>query len=141
MSEYSQAPPAPSASRATCSLLRATRAEASCWAAASASRRSSQWPKDWRKSMRRLNSIIVGAQDRGRLSSTGFRPRISPNRRIFFDDGPEEQRLDVNAILASPSADTHLYAGSVAKIRSEEHTSELQSLMRISYAVFCLNKK
>src|SRR3546814_5182289 len=31
------------------------------------------------------------------------------------------------------------YAG--AQIRSEEHTSELQSLMRISYAVFCLKKK
>src|SRR3546814_7650420 len=31
------------------------------------------------------------------------------------------------------SADAHL--------RSEEHTSELQSLMRISYAVFCLKKK
>src|SRR3546814_3358245 len=29
----------------------------------------------------------------------------------------------------------------VAGVRSEEHTSELQSLMRISYAVFCLNKK
>src|SRR3546814_4214703 len=29
----------------------------------------------------------------------------------------------------------------VAVTRSEEHTSELQSLMRISYAVFCLNKK
>src|SRR3546814_8211204 len=29
----------------------------------------------------------------------------------------------------------------VYKNRSEEHTSELQSLMRISYAVFCLNKK
>src|SRR3546814_8374515 len=29
----------------------------------------------------------------------------------------------------------------VAKDRSEEHTSELPSLMRISYAVFCLNKK
>src|SRR3546814_3524275 len=28
-----------------------------------------------------------------------------------------------------------------AQIRSEEHTSELQSLMRISYAVFCLKKK
>src|SRR3546814_9016169 len=28
-----------------------------------------------------------------------------------------------------------------AHVRSEEHTSELQSLMRISYAVFCLNKK
>src|SRR3546814_2175957 len=29
----------------------------------------------------------------------------------------------------------------VMAIRSEEHTSELQSLMRISYAVFCLKKK
>src|SRR3546814_3413207 len=29
----------------------------------------------------------------------------------------------------------------VARQRSEEHTSELQSLMRISYAVFCLKKK
>src|SRR3546814_8289700 len=29
----------------------------------------------------------------------------------------------------------------MAMMRSEEHTSELQSLMRISYAVFCLKKK
>src|SRR3546814_3107217 len=29
----------------------------------------------------------------------------------------------------------------LASVRSEEHTSELQSLMRISYAVFCLKKK
>src|SRR3546814_1199677 len=29
----------------------------------------------------------------------------------------------------------------IVKTRSEEHTSELQSLMRISYAVFCLKKK
>src|SRR3546814_5721255 len=32
-------------------------------------------------------------------------------------------------------------AGDRHAIRSEEHTSELQSLMRISYAVFCLKKK
>src|SRR3546814_3191121 len=32
-------------------------------------------------------------------------------------------------------------AGDRMTIRSEEHTSELQSLMRISYAVFCLKKK
>src|SRR3546814_6079054 len=31
--------------------------------------------------------------------------------------------------------------GATAVLRSEEHTSELQSLMRISYAVFCLKKK
>src|SRR3546814_5875307 len=32
-------------------------------------------------------------------------------------------------------------AASTSGLRSEEHTSELQSLMRISYAVFCLKKK
>src|SRR3546814_9532721 len=32
-------------------------------------------------------------------------------------------------------------AAYIARSRSEEHTSELQSLMRISYAVFCLKKK
>src|SRR3546814_4238947 len=32
-------------------------------------------------------------------------------------------------------------AGASFRARSEEHTSELQSLMRISYAVFCLKKK
>src|SRR3546814_7413437 len=31
--------------------------------------------------------------------------------------------------------------GDAPPVRSEEHTSELQSLMRISYAVFCLKKK
>src|SRR3546814_4147319 len=31
--------------------------------------------------------------------------------------------------------------GGLGGVRSEEHTSELQSLMRISYAVFCLKKK
>src|SRR3546814_4446144 len=35
----------------------------------------------------------------------------------------------------------HGTAATHAFIRSEEHTSELQSLMRISYAVFCLKKK
>src|SRR3546814_7306630 len=33
------------------------------------------------------------------------------------------------------------YGASLVYVRSEEHTSELQSLMRISYAVFCLKKK
>src|SRR3546814_3791026 len=37
----------------------------------------------------------------------------------------------------------HDHAGNFGKVkpRSEEHTSELQSLMRISYAAFCLKKK
>src|SRR3546814_7040297 len=45
--------------------------------------------------------------------------------------------------LLRPSAETFtLPTASAEKLpRSEEHTSELQSLMRISYAVFCLKKK
>src|SRR3546814_2523583 len=42
--------------------------------------------------------------------------------------------------LASPVSRTRSQAGARNR-RSEEHTSELQSLMRISYAVFCLKKK
>src|SRR3546814_10616761 len=44
--------------------------------------------------------------------------------------------------LAHTVTKSYLRGGSQpAGIRSEEHTSELQSLMRISYAVFCLKKK
>src|SRR3546814_7681034 len=59
-----------------------------------------------------------------------------------------EQLRDINA---SDLTDVALYVpnarvdtadqGSPQVFRSEEHTSELQSLMRISYAVFCLKKK
>src|SRR3546814_8206534 len=52
------------------------------------------------------------------------------------------------AAIAFPDGLRRLYvardnddAGRLAFERSEEHTSELQSLMRISYAVFCLKKK
>src|SRR3546814_987888 len=37
-------------------------------------------------------------------------------------------------------ADKQAYIATARSARSEEHTSELQSLMRISYAVFCLQK-
>src|SRR3546814_10588105 len=49
------------------------------------------------------------------------------------------------AAIASARSGTgraaHSSCASAAAARSEEHTSELQSLMRISYAVFCLKKK
>src|SRR3546814_1258001 len=43
--------------------------------------------------------------------------------------------------LPSITAVSRLSTVDEAGVRSEEHTSELQSLMRISYAVFCLKKK
>src|SRR3546814_9903486 len=54
---------------------------------------------------------------------------------------------DVMAYCRLPTVSAHGTAieetagYTVALLRSEEHTSELQSLMRISYAVFCLKKK
>src|SRR3546814_8263792 len=46
-----------------------------------------------------------------------------------------------NRDAAILSLHTHNDRGTGVAARSEEHTSELQSLMRISYAVFCLKKK
>src|SRR3546814_9238748 len=43
--------------------------------------------------------------------------------------------------VTMPSGFKEAYRQFVAAGRSEEHTSELQSLMRISYAVFCLKQK
>src|SRR3546814_8231330 len=47
------------------------------------------------------------------------------------------QRPEAHQDLAEPARP----AARLRQARSEEHTSELQSLMRISYAVFCLKKK
>src|SRR3546814_15631941 len=55
--------------------------------------------------------------------------------------GAMDQRLHVGFDIAATVIERQPPAAECAGIRSEEHTSELQSLMRISYAVFCLNKK
>src|SRR3546814_6529993 len=47
----------------------------------------------------------------------------------------------VRAVAVEPAPAVVERGGQVPVVRSEEHTSELQSLMRISYAVFCLKKK
>src|SRR3546814_4874448 len=44
-------------------------------------------------------------------------------------------------LLSSLLADWRSWNDVAGRLRSEEHTSELQSLMRISYAVLCLKKK
>src|SRR3546814_3351569 len=52
--------------------------------------------------------------------------------------------LLLSLFISEPKRGAHDAVGDsedVPSIRSEEHTSELQSLMRISYAVFCLKKK
>src|SRR3546814_1828688 len=64
----------------------------------------------------------IGPQDREEGSSQVVRPQgRQEGRQASGEEGHQE--------------------GSEEEGRSEEHTSELQSLMRISYAVFCLKKK
>src|SRR3546814_10320868 len=66
------------------------------------------------KYQRPADQIKVRARDRLRMVSMASQTEVPP----AAPDAPEQ-----------------------AQGRSEEHTSELQSLMRISYAVFCLKKK
>src|SRR3546814_1033183 len=55
-----------------------------------------------------------------------------------FADGPVD---GYRATRSATGTKTDTPLKDVPQSRSEEHTSELQSLMRISYAVFCLKKK
>src|SRR3546814_1989346 len=65
--------------------------------------------------------------------------RVKPEHDDSADDGKPDGGSAISALLSPPSMlSLHSTAGSP---RSEEHTSELQSLMRNSYAVFCLQKK
>src|SRR3546814_9490923 len=63
------------------------------------------------------------------------------NRDVLFAAGI----VGILSILLLPlptiALDLGLALSLAVSVRSEEHTSELQSLMRISYAVFCLKKK
>src|SRR3546814_2600214 len=68
----------------------------------------------------------------GAMNATGEAqaPRMADG---FVHRGRQVTRLETFVDAA--------FAFAVTLLRSEEHTSELQSLMRISYAVFCLKKK
>src|SRR3546814_1855929 len=68
------------------------------------------------------------------VSSTGYR-RYSFST-IADTDGSTDAADDLHL-----SQHGKQFTQEVQLLRSEEHTSELQSLMRISYAVFCLKKK
>src|SRR3546814_10356397 len=63
------------------------------------------------------------------------------NERAALPVGQPVDRADVGALVQPEADDIRRVPFGLGAQRSEEHTSELQSLMRISYAVFCLTKK
>src|SRR3546814_3932230 len=83
----------------------------------------------------------------------GFGPdRITKNE--YYDDGDLKKEIRAYGTPLAQDYATYTYSANgkrtsltdargykASMTRSEEHTSELQSLMRISYAVFCLKKK
>src|SRR3546814_5427383 len=94
-----------------------------------------------------LGSLKAIAFDKTGTLTEG-RPRITD---VVPVDGADEGELLALAVAVDALSD-HPLAQAIVKDgrerlndravpRSEEHTSELQSLMRISYAVFCLKKK
>src|SRR3546814_9256858 len=74
--------------------------------------------------------------------TTLFRSVAGPAAPVAWDSGAAAGRASAAALASSRSgSSTSRKRPQITKERSEEHTSELQSLMRISYAVFCLKKK
>src|SRR3546814_2871365 len=76
----------------------------------------------------------LAARDAEDVAQLAFRRKTGIGRQIALRQVGAHLRQSTLSLI---------HAGSVVtwRRRSEEHTSELQSLMRISYAVFCLKKK
>src|SRR3546814_6052615 len=100
-------------------------------------------PRDGPLSADTGRALIAREQDMGRwtlqaqlaLASTGA---YELDLR-FVDEGGAPASMPGSPTVRVSSLDHDM--GITSLPRSEEHTSELQSLMRISYAVFCLQKK
>src|SRR3546814_5431671 len=79
-----------------------------------------------------------------RALEIGHRIGLAPDDVV---QDPESLVLQLRAdtkdvvVAADHPQRTVILQDAARRLRSEEHTSELQSLMRISYAVFCLKKK
>src|SRR3546814_7406605 len=87
--------------------------------------------------------------DGGNIIVNGRKIRLTQERdpaNLKWDEAGVDVVIESTGLfLTKEAAQKHLDAGAKKVIlsapRSEEHTSELQSLMRSSYAVFCLKKK
>src|SRR3546814_2620048 len=73
------------------------------------------------------------------LAVSAVLPRVGKAPPVVYKDGKDHSNILFFGRFSQMDEDEFIEAVK-ARLRSEEHTSELQSLMRISYAVFCLKK-
>src|SRR3546814_2962959 len=84
------------------------------------------------------NKAFLGIGPLDRRGAERARPRIVNEDRDGIHLEPRRERCKIRRIL---KIGDQRFGRHAMRVRSEEHTSELQSLMRSSYAVFCLKKK
>src|SRR3546814_1503886 len=84
------------------------------------------------------DAVGAGEQQRGNQEDRPARHLAFRRRRREMQLGLAVEAVD---LCLEALDDLVAVETEVIGVRSEEHTSELQSLMRISYAVFCLKKK
>src|SRR3546814_6194536 len=94
------------------------------------------------------NEVIAGRANELLTGTRGGKSPVHPNDHVNMGQSSNDSFPTAMHIAAAREvtgslvpALRHLHGLLAAHARSEEHTSELQSLMRISYAVFCLKKK
>src|SRR3546814_6043113 len=108
--------------------------------------RISDWSSDVCSSDLDPGAAGAGPPLRGAVGAAGQRlARVPQPGRDEADAPPADRRPAARLpraarLVPGPSSGGGAEARAAGR-RSEEHTSELQSLMRISYAVFCLKKK
>src|SRR3546814_4570570 len=100
----------------------------------------------WQLLDARDDAIVVGHVTEGEKILNRGQIRFLPQQRVA--EQPFEFRCERHRAIGETDIVKRLHPQPIAReeqaaarMRSEEHTSELQSLMRISYAVFCLKKK
>src|SRR3546814_5613379 len=81
------------------------------------------------------HDVLMVRQIRGLLYEQGY--TIGGARQRLEGEGAKQE----SALSTQIVKQVRMELEEILQLRSEEHTSELQSLMRISYAVFCLKNK
>src|SRR3546814_10579484 len=108
-------------------------------------------PREWAAPLVARGQLRIIGEDQLTLDFDEFAERLERLcgenfplpvlRHIFSITGGWSVAIEHAAAYILASSNWRDASENFPDIRSEEHTSELQSLMRISYAVFCLNKK